>query len=58
VERPDAENLASNRDKEAALGEFTPQANVVRRKREYPSGMRYASRQVDICLLYYRGRQF
>ena len=56
VERSDAQHFTSDGIKEPALGEFAPKANVVRRKRKYPSRMGYAPRQLDVYLLHDRRR--
>jgi hypothetical protein len=58
VERRDTKNLTADRDEEAPLGELSSQSNIVRRKREYPMAMGYASRRLDVRLLDYSRRQF
>jgi hypothetical protein len=51
MKRRDAKNLSSDGDEKTSLGELTTQPNIVRRKREYPSRMGYAPRQLNVRLL-------
>lgn len=52
MKRCDAKDLSADRNEKTPLGELAAQPNVVRRKREYPSRMGYAPRQLNVCLLY------
>jgi hypothetical protein len=56
MQRRDTKNLSSDRNEEAPLSELTSNANIVRRKREYPMNVGYAPRQLYVCLLEYGRR--